>query len=196
MYKLSFNLWSLLIFYETYSKSYWCTIWMIIKISSPIPLILSSSGITYILNCAGIPCIRPQRQERYSFHPDIDIRGYEELPAEDGVTYDITHHFQKAFRFIDASRRQGRVLIYCPDVNRSGAIAIGYLVSKGESLLDAARIVKDRRKGALFNRGFMKQLAVYARDRGQLEHKVPYLGMQQRVRVKDRPKNSHLLRFF
>ena len=81
--------------------------------------------------------------------------------------------------------------------NVSNAIAIGYLVSKrGGSLLEAARIVKDRRKGALFNRSFMKQLAVYARDREQLEHKVPYLVMQQRVRVKDRPKNSHIRRLF
>lgn len=154
------------------------------------------SGIKYILNCAGIASIRPQREDRYAIHKDAGILGYEELPAEDSVTYNITHHFLKAFRFIDNSKTLGRILIYCPDVNRSGAIAIAYLLSKGHPILEAAKIVKDKRKGALFNRGFMRQLVEYARDHNQLTLKNPYLGMVQRPKIKDRGKKTHLLTFF
>ena len=159
--------------------------------------LLRRLGITAILNCDGIVCLRSQRELRYT--PDWGITNYEEIYAEDGEFYDIVRHFAKAFRFIDAARLTGRVLVYSPDVNRSGAVMLGYMVHRGMSLIQAAKVLKHARHCALFNRGFMRQLILYARDHGLVEgNERPHLKLnrlQVMGRVKDRPRDSHLLQF-
>ena len=44
--------------------------------------LLKRLGIQYVLNCAGVPVIRYEREARY--RPEHGIVEYEEIPAEDG----------------------------------------------------------------------------------------------------------------
>lgn len=81
--------------------------------------LLEKLGISHVLNCAGMPSRRVQRQERYV------AQEYEEITPANGETVDIDYYFQKAHTFIDRARNVGgRVLVYCPDVDRSGAVAM------------------------------------------------------------------------
>ncbi len=158
--------------------------------------LLRRLGITHILNCAGIASRRADREMRYYTSPDMGIEEYEEIPAQDGQLYDITAHFLKAHMYIDHARHRGKVLIHCPDVNRSVTIAISYLLKKGMNLVKAAKTVKEKRKIGMYNRGFMRQLVQYARDRSLLENDHTYMAAPQfsgLSRVRDRPACSHLL---
>lgn len=57
-------------------------------------------------------------------------------------------------------------------MNRSGAIAISYLMKLRMPLLQAAQLVKIQRKTVLYNIGFIRQLVVFARDRLMLDSDV------------------------
>lgn len=136
--------------------------------SENIPL-LKSLGITHILNCATSGLIRHRRVQDY-YPPETGILGYEELPLEDNDYCDIRAFFERAMGFIKhVASRNGRVLIHCPAVSRSGAIAIAFLLNSGFPLLEATKLLKDKRRVALCNTHFMRQLVRYARDRGMLE---------------------------
>lgn len=103
--------------------------------------------------------------------------GYEELCIDDDDHFNIRDYFERAHAFIDYARaRNSRVLICCPGVSRSGAIAISYLVANGHTLLQAVKDVKDCRRVALCNTNFMKQLIRYSRDRGMLDWDVDSVG--------------------
>lgn len=158
--------------------------------------LLNKYGITHVLNCDGIPVIRPEREARY--WKLSNIMAYEEIAAQDTDTYDILHNFPKCFKFIDSGRKNGRVLIYSPDVNRNGAIALGYLLHQGISLLEAAKILKSKRSSTLFNRGFMKQLIIYAKDHNVLLRSTRLqeaAHFQSLGNIKHRQDDSHLLKF-
>lgn len=154
--------------------------------------LLEKMGITHILNCAGIPSRRVQRQERYS------RQEYEEITPGNEHTVDIAQYFAKAHVFLDRARNAGgRVLVYCPDVDRSGAVVVAYLVKRGTALLTAAKLLKDKRKVGMFNKGFMRQLAHFAKDRDGLQFNKPHFDLPNLTvfRVKHRPATSHLLSF-
>lgn len=81
--------------------------------------------------------------------------------------------YTQAHRFLDKARNDGgKILIYCPSVNRSGAIAISYLMKLRMPLLQAAQMVKFQRKAVLYNIGFIRQLVAFARDRLMLDADV------------------------
>ena len=154
--------------------------------------LLEKYGITHILNCAGVPSRRVQRQERYA------KQEYEEITPGNEHTVDIAQYFSKAHHFLDRARNAGgRALVYCPDVDRSGAVVISYLVKRGTSLLTAAKLLKDKRKVGMFNKGFMKQLAQFAKEKDGLQFNKPHMDLPNRTiyRVKHRPATSHLLTF-
>jgi len=133
-----------------------------------IPL-LKKLGINFILNCDGGRYIR-FRQLRDKYGAEESIKSYQELPAEDREDFDMLPCFQKANGFIDyALRCNGNVLIYCPGVSRSGAIALSFLLHRGIPLLEGTTKLKDLRRVVLTNVGFMEQLVDYARSRGLLE---------------------------
>ena len=92
------------------------------------------------------------------------------------------------------SKRGGRVLIYCPGVSRSGAIAISYLINNGMNLLAATRLVKEKRRVVLTNWAFMRQLIEYARGTGHLEKDVKGIRTQNYFSPLNhyRIKSSHL----
>jgi len=131
--------------------------------------LLSSLGIKYLLNCDGGSYVRFKRY-RDLYEPDAQIVGYDEVPAEDREDFHIRAFFEKAIAYIDYCRgRGGKVLIFDPGVSRSGAIAIAYLIHNGLTLLDATRALKQQRRVALCNVGFMRQLVTYAREKGMLD---------------------------
>jgi len=134
--------------------------------------LLKQWHIQYLLNCDGGSYIRFRRlRERYG--AESGVLGYEEIPAEDTDHFNIRGYFDKVQAFVTyAKSRGGRVLIYCPGVSRSGAIALAYLITAGQSLLQATRSLKEKRRVVLGNTNFMRQLVQYARDRGQLDGDV------------------------
>ena len=83
---------------------------------------------------------RPDRELRYG--PETGVEEYEEIPTENHASYDMTHHFLKAHGFIDHARRRGKVLIFCPEGDRSGTVAISYLMKQGYALLNAAKLAR------------------------------------------------------
>ena len=132
--------------------------------------LLKSLHISYILNCAGDKMSMKYRRVRQFYTPESGIQGYEELPIQDSEFADVRSFFDRAHAFIDYARAHGgKVLIHCPGVSRSGAVAISYLVRNGTPLLEATQVLKQRRRCALSNEGFMKQLVQYAQARGMLE---------------------------
>jgi len=127
--------------------------------------------ITYVLNCAGGVGVYSYKRVKDLYGPDTGIQGYEELYADDSENYDIRSCMDRAHAFIDHARsKNARVLIQCPGVSRSGAIAISWLIREGTPLLAATKMVKDKRRNALANTGFMRQLVAYARAKNQLDY--------------------------
>lgn len=135
--------------------------------------LLRQLRITYVLNCAGYKGPRPVPNASPYEGLGID---YYEFQAEDTDSYDICRHFPEAFRYIDRVKRQGgTVLVHCAlGINRSAAVCLGYLMTSSKiPLLQATRILKDKRRIALANRGFQRQLVRFARSRGLLDKLEP-----------------------
>jgi len=134
--------------------------------------LLKQWKIQYLLNCDGGSYIRFRRlRERYG--AESGVLGYEEIPVEDTEHFNIRQYFEKVQAYIaHAKGRGGRVLIYCPGVSRSGAVALAYMINTGQSLLQATRSLKEKRRVVLGNTNFMHQLVSYARDRSQLDSDV------------------------
>jgi len=132
--------------------------------------LLRSLGIKYLLNVDGGSYVRFKRY-RDLYEPDTQIIGYDEIPAEDREDFNIRAFFEKAIAYIDYCRgRGGKVLIFDPGVSRAGALGIAYLINSGLTLLDATRVLKQHRRVALCNVGFMRQLVSFAREKGMLDH--------------------------
>ena len=125
---------------------------------------------THVLNCDGIPAIRPDRERRfaeYSSNLDKPIV-YDEIYTEDNDFFEISRHFARVFTLLDRVSKVGRMLIYSDDVNTSGVMAIGYLVYRGMSLEEAVKKLKFQRNAVLFNVGFMRQLVRFVEERRQV----------------------------
>lgn len=155
--------------------------------------LLKTIGITHILNCAGgLPIGLHRRRGRYP--PETGILGYEELLIEEWEETDVRAWFEKAHNIIDYWRgKGGKVLIHCPAVSRSGAIALSYLIRTGIPLISATKNLKEKRRCLLNHHGFIRQLVVWARDRGMTdddfnEMKAPTFG---RALDRHRMKYAH-----
>ncbi len=137
---------------------------------------LKANRITYLLNCAGTGSNANFKRVRDLYPPESGIMGYQELILEDTESANARHHFERAHAFIEHARDQhGNVLIYCNGVSRSGAVTISYLMKRGRPLLQATKIVKEKRRCALTNESFMCQLVEYARDINCLDPDVEYV---------------------
>ena len=134
--------------------------------------LLKSLGIRYLLNMDGGSYVRFKRY-RDLYEPDTQVVGYDEIPAEDREDFNIRAFFEKAISYIDYCRgRGGKVLIFDPGVSRAGAVAIAYLIANGQTLLDATRTLKQQRRVALCNVGFMRQLVSFAREKCMLDNDI------------------------
>jgi len=152
--------------------------------------LLKKLGITHVFCCEGVVSRRPDREFRY-FEHKIE---YDEIPAENGEFYDIGRHFSRAHLYIDQARSRGKVLVFCSDVDRSGAIMISYLMRKGTALINAAKLFKNTRRVGMFNRGFMKQLVKDAWDHHMLHMDRPHMSTTGTSRVKHMPRFQLCLR--
>ena len=157
--------------------------------------LLRRLGITHVYNCAGISSLRIQREERYG--PESGVVEYNEIPCLDEEFYHISAHFTKAHMYIDHARQRGKLLVFCPDVNRSAPSVLAIWLGRVSPFSELLPIVKDKRKSVLYNKGFMQQLVVFARDHGCLKRSHSHLGASQFDgigRVKDRHYQGHLSR--
>lgn len=155
---------------------------------------LNKLGITHLLNCAGYAALRAQAEEK--FLEGFQMEGYEELPTEEGTTYDMTHHFCFAHLFIEHAQARGKVLIFSPDVDRSACIAISFMMKRGMSLLKAVHHVHKSCRGGMTNQGFMLQLVQYAQDHDALSKERSYKLTSHsicRTSVTGRARHTHIL---
>ena len=130
---------------------------------------LTEMGITHALNCAGA--------ERSFFSQFPQYCGnnnritYKQFDADDFENYDMSKHFSEAVSYIDeVQKANGKVLVYCKmGMNRSATVCVAYLITKKKmKFLEAVTAVKEKRIKIMTNKGFLRQLAIYANDNGLL----------------------------
>jgi protein-tyrosine phosphatase len=114
---------------------------------------LQEQGITHILTVADN--ITPR-------FPDLFV--YKCISLLDTSESDLLTILPECFEFVDQACAQGgKVLLHCfAGKSRSASVAIAYVMkSTFVSLLDAFRLVREKRPCAMPNTGFMKQLKIY-----------------------------------
>ncbi|KAG2435576.1 hypothetical protein HYH02_011870 [Chlamydomonas schloesseri] len=94
-------------------------------------------------------------------HPGLFL--YKNIPVLDLEEEDLVKYFQECFRFIDAGREAGAVLVHCAaGISRSATVVIAYLMAHGSlSLEDARSAVKAARPAINPNQGFLLQLQLF-----------------------------------
>ena len=127
--------------------------------------LLKSLNVTHVLNCAAGTT---GTSKRYYGNSVV----YEEFWGEDDFDYDITQHFYDAIEFIERARKNnGVVLVHCiMGINRSGAVCVAYAMKhRSVGVVEATRLVKQRRGALLSNHSFQEQLVKYARRNKMLD---------------------------
>lgn len=128
---------------------------------------LKDIGVTHIVNCAEGYCttgIEFYKKEM----ANIKYLGFD---AKDEDGYDIMQHFDDVYTFIeDARKTDGKVLIHClAGVNRSGALAVGYVMLHNKiGPLSAVNLVARARGSLLSNETFQLQILMFAKQRNML----------------------------
>ena len=126
---------------------------------------LTEMGVTHALNCAG--------GSRSFFNQFPQYCGnnnqitYKQFDADDFENYNMSEHFSEAISYIDkVEKSNGKVLVYCQmGMNRSATVCIAYLIAKKKmKFLEAVKTVREKRIKILTNKGFLRQLAIYAQD--------------------------------
>lgn len=133
------------------------------------PEILHSLGVTHILNMASGICATGSHtyDERFT---------YMGIDADDDPAYDLLgKHFAEASDFLCKCRAvNGCLFIHCmAGINRSGAMALAFLIADGMDLLSAVRHGHRVRGPILWNKGFQLQLVRFARERDMLHDDAP-----------------------
>lgn len=132
--------------------------------------LLRRIGITHVINCSGKPrVLKTDLRNPYNSR-EHGIVGYLQIDAQDSEDYNIAVHFRQCCQFIWSARKAGgQVLIYSEGVSRSGAICLAYLLHRGMFLLEATKLLKDARRTALCNTGFMRHLIRYAQEQALID---------------------------
>ena len=127
---------------------------------------LRSLGITHVLNCAS------NRNLSFGLSPysiESGISHYCAIAAEDHTDYDIMRHFNDVYVFLRNCKQNGhKALVHCNlGINRSGALSAAFLmVEENMPLLSVIKLLKQKRRMVLTNRGFQRQLVRFARMNG------------------------------
>ena len=128
---------------------------------------LRSLGVKAVVNLATEQVSKPWYSSLAGNLASVNI-DLLELCAQDNATFDIISVAERALGFIDCILKQpdGAVLIVCyGGVNRSGAVAAAYLVSKQTmSLCTAIELLRNARGTVLTNQSFLVQLVRYCFD--------------------------------
>ena len=161
-----------------------------------IPL-LKALGISFIVNCGGGRHFTYRRMRKL-YESGTGILGYEELGGDDDDDCVVTSIMDRGHGLLDHARsRGGKVLLYSSGVNLSGAVAISYLIANGFRLLEATKLVKDKRRVALVRESFMRQIVAFADRRGMLDSDCRLVSAPVYGRPLDRYRirTSHLPQF-
>ena len=132
--------------------------------------LLRTLGVTHVLNCAGFK--GPRKNPDANPYDGLGIE-YLEFKADDRDGYDMSQHFDEAFRYLDnVKRNRGVCLVHCAlGINRSGVTVTAYLMVHSKwPLLKALEFVKKKRGVVLSNHGFQRQLIRFARQQNLLDH--------------------------
>ena len=128
--------------------------------------LLRAQRISHILNMAPIEV--PTTAEFYA-EEKIDFKA---IVAKDEFDYDVMQHWPEARAYLDAAlnEQNGRVLVHCQaGINRSGAIAVAYMmVTRRRLLVDAAKSAKRKRYQLITNLNFQLALVKFASAEGLL----------------------------
>lgn len=115
---------------------------------------LSRAGFTHVLVAGGELKMRFPKRFCYFM-----------VGARDVAAYDIKKYFPRVVRFLEGVRRRvdrglgGRCLVHCfAGASRSVALVIAYLVWRGMNVDGALQRVRESRKAAEPNDGFLRQL--------------------------------------
>lgn len=152
---------------------------------------LISQNFTHIIVAGGE--LKPRFPNR--FH-------YLKIPARDTPTYDLKQHFPGSVAFLDDIRQRYqsgqsvKCLVHCfAGASRSVAIVVAYLVwSLRVSAEHALQIVKDARKAAQPNHGFLKQLKIWETEVANGSHRHVRLGPSE-ILIQTSPNRNRELLF-
>ena len=121
-------------------------------------LAANSRGITDLVNVCEPWC---------PLGPNSENIQYVGIEAEDRASFPILSekHYGKIRSHVLAARTRGAVFLIHSDVgaNRSAAIAAALLLDEGINLIEAVRLLKERRPRCLTNKGFRLELVRKAR---------------------------------
>ena len=121
-------------------------------------LAANSRGITDLVNVCEPWC---------PLGPNSENIQYVGIEAEDRASFPILSHkhYSKIRSHVLAARARGAVFLIHSDVgaNRSAAIAAALLLDEGINLIEAVRLLKERRPRCLTNKGFRLELVRKAR---------------------------------
>ena len=159
--------------------------------------LLRKIGVTHVLNCAGFR--GPRKNPDANPYEGLDIE-YLEFKAEDRDGYDMSQHFDEAFRYLDHVKRiGGTCLVHCAlGINRSGVTVTAYLMVHSKwPLLKAVEFVKKKRGVVLSNHGFQRQLIRFARQQSLLDPLPERLSLQSESPASERRfvKSLHQAQF-
>jgi hypothetical protein len=128
--------------------------------------LLRAQRISHVLNMAPIEV--PTTAEFYA-EEKMDFKA---IVAKDEFDYDVMQHWPEARAYLDAAlnEQNGRVLVHCQaGINRSGAIAVAYMmVTRRRLLVDAAKSAKRKRYQLITNLNFQLSLVKFASAEGLL----------------------------
>ena len=131
---------------------------------------LAKYKITHLLCVHGEKRVDEKPIHMPKYPSECSIKKARVFPCYDTPHFNILNKFPEAFVYLDNVRREnGNVLIYSKGVSCSGAIAIGYMMMCGLTLLMATRKLKHARHVALTNPGFIRLLVKYGRMKGLLD---------------------------
>ena len=126
-------------------------------------LAANSRGITDLVNVCEPWC---------PLGPNSENIQYVGIEAEDRASFPILSekHYGKIRSHVLAARTRGAVFLIHSDVgaNRSAAIAAALLLDEGINLIEAVRLLKERRPRCLTNKGFRLELVRKARRMNRL----------------------------
>jgi len=128
-------------------------------------------GITHVINCSAVRKAEYFENGSPYNASETGVVGYLALNIRDEENYSMRAHFESVTAYIKNARRNGgNVLIVSSGVSASAAICMAFLmIGKNRWLLQAAKLVKDARRTALCNVGFMAQLVEFATRHGYLD---------------------------
>lgn len=122
-----------------------------------------NAGSRKLIESLGVSHVLVVGEELKMYFPNDERLDYKQLFVKDLESENMEQEFKSVCEWLDGVREKSgqgaKVLIHCyAGVSRSVTCTVAYLIWLGYGLNEALALVKERRKGASPNDGFMKQL--------------------------------------